>query len=611
VMDDGSVCVCTTTAADPAGGQQRLSGSVDAVSPSTAGFTTMHSLDAATVGDSTYVTALCQWGPGEHMLHGYLVDPVEGTIDSCGQLPLPTPSAKPSKGAKLAAVSSRAVARRWVAAWSTGELRVYSAPPYRAWQADDAEVVCIASSAMQCAPGVAMAFVQAQAVALFGAGALEAAGVEQTLSVWHSEYASMHSATELKEVALSGPGQGTPKRKRPKDEVPRVQLSCCPGGNEVVLHVGSEVYVHSLALPTLSLASAIASREVADADTPMVVHADLMATLNIGASPTEKAIQKRWESCVKGPDATLREAVLALQDPKLTGSEEEFLASVQAHITRDTPPQVVRAVCDRCCGAPVGDDEEVDASPIFAPRAIALLAKKSLLSARLHPAVIPRCIAAGALGLLLLCLRRMPDLPEHMLVRLLHFFGSEVGDEALERFYAEESKGTAREKGEKPKKKGAQKGAQKGAEPRINTEALRDQLIARLLTVPYNNSFLLPSMQAMLSESDVHRVMRVLHWWLMQHSEMASAATLLAAKGRGPTHAQALDWTAVLLDACFGSVVLSPATASIAAELKHVVDSQVALCEALHTLEEFRHIAKGGLNLAPTVPEYCVEALML
>ena len=35
----------------------------------------------------------------------------------------------------------------------------------------------------------------------------------------------------------------------------------------------------------------------------------------------------------------------------------------------------------------------------------------------------------------------------------------------------------------------------------------------------------------------------------------------------------------MLLDACFGSVVLSPATASIAAELKHVVDSQVALCE--------------------------------
>ena len=66
-----------------------------------------------------------------------------------------------------------------------------------------------------------------QAVALFGAGALEAAGVEQTLSVWHSEYASMHSATELKEAPRTwGTHVGTMRAWSPRG-IPVVASPLC------------------------------------------------------------------------------------------------------------------------------------------------------------------------------------------------------------------------------------------------------------------------------------------------------------------------------------------------------------------------------------------------
>ena len=97
-----------------------------------------------------------------------------------------------------------------------------------------------------------------------------------------------------------------------------------------------------------------------------------------------------------------------------------------------------------------------------------------------------------------------------------------------------------------------------------------------------------------MTEDDTHSLLRVLHWWLVQHSEMATRAATLAARGAGPTHAQALDWTAMLLDACFGSVVLSPTTGAIAADLKRLVDEQVALCE----VTDSRHCFHGCRLLA-------------
>jgi len=511
----------------------------------------------------------------------------------------------PEGEGKCVAVASCASARRW-ASLSGKELRVYGTPPYPNWEETGAEVFPVASCRLSTGGPLSLCFLQNEALAIFGA-AQEGAQIDtaKALSVWHSEFATPHMALELKEVEL-GSGEKKTKRKRGLEE-DRVSLVSCLGGmGELLLATTSQVYLQTMPLPRLSLASAMGSLARGTAAPPMVLQADLASALGDGMQISsekmdQNAVSERWEAAVKADNDTLSQVIDEMQNPKTT--EKKLLSKLEDHLASGSsdeehiPMHMVSALCDRCCGPNQEAGKQVDSSPIFAPKVLGMLIKKGLVSARLHSNVIPRCIASGAIGVLVLCLRHTPDLPEHTLVRVIRYFASEVSDKILEQYHAESFA-----EGKKQKKAKSSK---------CNPNAVRERLIARCLGVKCSSGFLVPCLQSNLSEADIHMVLRVLHWWLVQYNEAASQATSVAHKGRGPTHAQCLDWTAMMLDACFGSVVLSTSTAAIAAELKKLVDEQVALCEALHSLEEFRRITKGAATLIPAVPEYSVEVLYL
>jgi len=448
-----------------------------------------------------------------------------------------------------------------------------------------------------------MAFLQTEAIGIFGAAHNKSGeDVEKIFSVWHSEYATLHSSCELGDIPVPGVTAG--KRKKNAIEERPISLTTAIGGmGEVLVCSGSEVHLQAIELPPLSLASAMGSMVGEGQNPPMVCEPSLTDALGEGLELNAKfestEANDSWESGVKPENESLGKMIKVMASEKSCPNEKKLMAKLEEHCTssNDIPPEMVNVICERCCGPSAVNGEEINTSPIFAPKALSLLAKRGLLSARLHGNVLPRCMASGSIALLIVCIRHMPDLPEHMLVTILRFFATEVQDSVLEAYHAELSSSDKKQKNAKSVK-------------RCNVTVIRERLIARCMHVPCNSGFLVPCLQEQLKEEDILRIFHVLHWWLVQYNEATSVATSLSKKGKGPTHSQSLDWTSMMLDACFGSVVLSAATSAVAEELKRLIDEQVSLCEALHNLEEFRGISKGAMPI-PAVPEYSVEVLYM
>jgi len=375
--------------------------------------------------------------------------------------------------------------------------------------------------------------------------------------------------------------------------------------------MGSVVTFYSIALPELSLASALGSMSMQAAvpSPPMLLHPNINQALGklltIGGEATAEAMSEEWENGIRKADDELRTTMATLADEKAT--EQALLATLRKHLdeTADgvVSPEIVHTVYMRCCGS---SSDEV--KQIFAPAAIVLLAERRLLSARLHAGVIACCIASNAIAPLKSCIRWMPDLPEHVQIRILKYFISEVSCEVLAQ-QASTTQGTAQIEAHEKSAKGKKAKKKEKTPPPRNVEAVRDQLIALVFSAAHNHSFLLPCLQE-LNETEVYRIFRVLHFWLVRHSEMNDKHLKLAAQRRGPSHAQALEWAAAMMDACFAGLVQSPAAIALMTDLRRLVDEQVALCEALHSLEMYKHMDKGS-SPVPDVPSYSVELLHL
>lgn len=202
------------------------------------------------------------------------------------------------------------------------------------------------------------------------------------------------------------------------------------------------------------------------------------------------------------------------------------------------------------------------------------LLRTGQVSARSTPELLPTLMAQSQISLLQVCLTQVHDMPEPELIQLVRF----LLDRDWEKSPSNGSASKSRRGRDKTRKsaKGEDEAEQSASAASASTSLAKplEEMLWLVVSRPRNDALLLRSLRS-LPIVNVVVLLHFFHACLHQEGEGLSAGDALdetAGRGGGPPSlAQVLDWTMLLLDAHFASLLVIPSCHSLLRELSRSV----------------------------------------
>jgi len=523
IMEDAQLCLCDS---DPRTSARM--GEMVRPSESSEALSVVHSQIGNVGGVPTL--ALTLHGDASYWLCCVSLE-VDGlTVVPRGQLQLaPPPEHSASAATVMAFASHPSSPLSCATVWSSGHLCIYSAPGLDQWAGlsvlDWDSVVPLTVCSQP-----AIAFVQPSALFSFGLIEESRNASEANVSevrLWHTMFGTLYASSTV--PALEGIRS---------DET----LEVAYGTNDVLLYTSKSVWLcQVLNVPTLSLATAVGAHRKASKGSVCSVPAALHTVFQSPAKTPKKKSSKGSAKGMRWTEADLCEAV----DKVSSASEDTLVAHVKEYLHR-TPPipaQIVEAICERCCCGAA-------ASTVHSPEALELVLEHGLVSGRLHPEVLARCLDTKAVSLVQLILTHVQDVPEVELVRALQLA--------------------------------------------LRQSEHKQALLEAVVRAPSSKQSLLSAVRSL----EITECAEMLTWLAdeLQADEMEEGCEHL------------LQWMSVLLDAHFHGLVLSDETHDTLMRCDSLVKEQVNMANALCGMEAYRHLAQGERAVKPAaqVAEYSI-----
>jgi len=524
IMEDAQLCLCDSdpSATDRMGEMIRPSESAQTLS-------VVHSQIGIVGGTPTL--ALTLHGDATYWLCSVTLELDSLSIVPKGQVQLAPPPEHSASAATIQAFASHPASPLSCAAvWSSGHLCIYSAPQVEQWS----EVLDWNSAVpLTLGPQPALTFVQPSALLSFGVTEEGCNSSEPNLAearLWHTMFGTLYGGSSV--PALEG---------LRSDEV----LSVACGTSDILLYSTKSVWLlEVLNVPTLSLATAVGTHRQAGKRGICTVPASLHTVFDAPVPKSAKKKSSKNSAQSTGwTDADLCDAVETVG----SSSEDKLIKHVKEYLGRapHVPPQIIEAICERCCCGQAS--KKKSASTVHSPESLELVLEQKLVSGRLHPEVVARCLDARATKLLELALKNVEDIPEPELVRAVQVALSAPED--------------------------------------------KQALLEGVVRAPSSRAPLLLAVRTLeISECDA------MLGWLADQLE------------GGDDCAQLLEWMSVLLDAHYHGLLLSDDTHDTLVRCNSLVKQEVQLANSLCGLEAFRHLAQGERAVKPAaqVAEYSI-----
>lgn len=393
------------------------------------------------------------------------------------------------------------------------------------------------------------------------------------ITIWDSKFGTVHSTQNFERSSQE------PSEITEHTEI-KIRCSSSSSGGQLIITDLASIWICQFECPQVTLLEVIGKMK----DTSKLLDKKGAENLIIPPlSSVNKPFQENWKQ-VEARDKTEREVIESLVSSKSTPTKESFTSVFMDYVKKEETRKsilshnFIKSTINRC----------VLEKNFFAEEVLEYLINSKSVSSS-EDNLLSLIISRKNLRLLACFLLNVHDIAEPQLAQILKFILSEVDTKTLSVFVENLQKTEI--------------------DVIFEGDHPRDYFLYLIVSAPRNDIFLESCVKS-LSFEEVVATLGFLKKMLLRYLDKDEKSLRKSLTTQLPTHAQVIDWVALMLDAHFSQLILTKESHSLLKETQEIVLKQLEACERIETLKgqlEYFMYAKKSTNHG--IKTYSVEVL--